>query len=277
MSWCQLLPDRTALQVSQCQSNSLCVISQCMTIVSPRTAASVSVLDDLVLQHLRSHGFEHAAAAFEQELGGRLATLPQSAVETACNRPSLSKLLISSAAPMYAKCYAELRDWVEASLEAYRPELRRVLFPLFVASYLALVSAGEREHASIFFNEFHEDHALCHRSELNSLAQITAPEHLACSEFATRLMARRWEVQMSAYSLALLIHSIEQRRLAPLLAALNERVVISITRQGHSSDVDDGTAGSWTAAAASAQMWNDMSESSIQVSYIRADAPRVRE
>ena len=92
-----------------------------------------STLDDLVLQHLRSRGFESAAGQLEIELKSRP---PASALAADASRPTLTSLLVSSAAPMYAKCYEELSAWVETSLDAYKPELRAVLFPLFVHSYL---------------------------------------------------------------------------------------------------------------------------------------------
>eukprot|EP00966_Prymnesium_polylepis_P022214 511203-Prymnesium_polylepis.1 len=77
--------------------------------------------------------------------------------------------------------------------------MRSVLFPLFVGGYLSLVRAAERDTAARFYQEFQEDHALCHRAELNALAQLTAPEQLAASPFAQRLEAGRWKVAMSAY------------------------------------------------------------------------------
>lgn len=158
---------------------------------------------------------------------------------------------------------AELRDWIEESLDAYKPEMRSVLFPLFVSCYLSLVRARERELALLFYSEFQQDHALCHRRELNELSQLTLPEHLDLSPLVKRLEASRWEVKISAYAHALLLHTIHSRGLAPLLHALNERVHLVRTRLQPDASLDDGKPGGVVAAAAAARMWAGMSDDAL--------------
>ncbi|KAL1526652.1 hypothetical protein AB1Y20_015356 [Prymnesium parvum] len=226
-------------------------------------APSEGALDELVLHHLRSRGYMQSASALERELQlAPSAAAAPFAVEG--TRPALSKLLITAAAPAIAQNYGELRDWVETCLDAYKPELRRVLFPLFVGCYLSIVRSSEREVASHFFNQFREDHALAHRAELNALSQLTSAEQLDASPIARRVESDRWEVPISAYAHALLLHAVHSRGLAPLLHTLNQRVRLVRHRAHPDPSVDDGQAGSGTAAAAAAHLWLGISDAAIE-------------
>ena len=53
--------------------------------------------------------------------------------------------------PRWATAYAEVRDWVDGALDTegarYKPELSRLLWPLFAYTYLELLRAGAREQA----------------------------------------------------------------------------------------------------------------------------------
>ena len=160
---------------------------------------------------------------------------------------------------MYAKCYEELNDWVDGSLDAYKPELRAVLFPLFVHSYLQLVQAGERDVAAAFLEELGAAHTLCHRSEINLLAQITSPAQVDKSPFAARLLSRRFDVPMSSFGRALLLQCLQDRRLSPLLSTLNTRINITCERLHPAADgADAETVAAATAAAAASQLWKDV-------------------
>ncbi len=40
----------------------------------------------------------------------------------------------------YGAGYAKLRDWVYNSLDQYKPELMRILYPVFLHSYFDLIA-----------------------------------------------------------------------------------------------------------------------------------------
>ena len=143
-------------------------------------------LDALVLQHLYARGYMHAADKLKEELG---VDEPADNMAASTSRPTLHRLLTSETAPMYAQSYRELREWVDGSLDAFKPELQQVLYPLFVHCYLALVQSSDastRGHAAGFAEEFRDDHALRHRDELNLLQQVTAREQLVSHSYAMR-------------------------------------------------------------------------------------------
>ena len=107
----------------------------------PRT--SEAALDSFVLQHLQSRGFEAAANVLKGELRTKR---PATGVSADSSRPTLIQLLVST---MHIKqSYEALRDWVDGSLEAFKAELRSVLFPFFVHCYLELIEASELTEAA---------------------------------------------------------------------------------------------------------------------------------
>ena len=214
-------------------------------------------LDALVLQHLYARGYMHAADKLKEELR---VDEPSDNTTATTSRPTLHRLLTSETAPMYARSYRELREWVDGSLDAFKPELQQVLYPLFVHCYLSLVQssdAGTRGHAAGFAEEFRDDHALRHRDELNLLQQVTAREQLQSHAYAKRMLSKRYEVALSAYARALLLRFMQQARLVLLLTLLNQHVTISLSRIQPSTHA--GVAAAEVAAAA-AQAWLSLTE-----------------
>ena len=208
-------------------------------------------LDSLVLQHLINRGFKAEADKLRKEMG--LKDKASDATAASSSRPALESLLTSQAAPMYAQNYSELREWVSGSLDAFKPELQQVLFPVFAHCYLALVRSSQRGHASAFVEEFGADHALRHRDELNMLQQVSTKPQLQTHAFAKRMLSQRYEVGLSSYSRALLLRFVQQGRLMLLIEILNEHVTFSLSRLQPSSHPDG-------VVAAAAQAWLNLSE-----------------
>ena len=141
--------------------------------------SAVSVNDELILQHLKANGYMQAAEALQAELDERQQQQQQqgrgksAAVAAEPARSTLVELVAPASASTWARSYAELSEWVHESLDMYKPELSRVLFPVFAFCYLELVGGGQRTAASAFFDELHAEHALAHREELNLLSQAS--------------------------------------------------------------------------------------------------------
>ena len=205
-------------------------------------------LDALVLQHLYARGFTRAAEMLQQDLGTEA-----SATAADESRPTLHKLLASSAAPAYAQSYSTLRDWIAGSLDAYQPELQQVLFPLFVQCYLALVQSSERGLAAAFADEYGVDHELRHRDELNLLRQVSTPAQVAGHAYAKRMLSQRYEVTLSGYARALLLRFLQQARLVVLLTLLNNHLTLDVARLAPTAHPDG-------VVAAAAQAWLNLSE-----------------
>jgi transcription initiation factor TFIID subunit 5 len=54
----------------------------------------------------------------------------------------------------YNECFAQLKDWVEKSLDRYKMELMAVLYPLYVHCVLDLLEKGFPEEAGVFLHKY---------------------------------------------------------------------------------------------------------------------------
>ena len=75
----------------------------------------------------------------------------------------------------YEKAFELLRAWIEDNLELYKVEIRRLLWPIFVYSYLEMHKEFYQKDATAFFNRYMSekltprlhDHAVLHLSHRN--------------------------------------------------------------------------------------------------------------
>ena len=73
--------------------------------------------------------------------------------------------------------YEALRDWVDGSLEAFKAELRSVLFPFFVHCYLELIEASELTEAAELLQARPQISPVERRSrDATRSARLTAPD-----------------------------------------------------------------------------------------------------
>ena len=79
----------------------------------------------------------------------------------------------------YLDGYKNLKEWVHSSLDLYKSELERILYPVFVHCYLDLVERGYNEHAARLLKEYRIDHEEQHGTEVKQLAGISQAAHVA--------------------------------------------------------------------------------------------------
>lgn len=115
------------------------------------------------------------------------------------------KTKLDSDPEVYYRAYSILRGWVDSSLDLYKPELFRVLYPIFVHCYLELASKSLAAQAKTFFDKFSHDHAALHGEELSQLAGISLPEHLRENPLAQAYRSKEYRVTVSKTSIYLLL------------------------------------------------------------------------
>lgn len=153
---------------------------------------------------------------------------------------------------VYYRAYSTLRSWVYSSLDLYKPELFRVLYPLFVHCYLELVSKGFVAQAKTFFDKFLSDHLALHGVEISQLAGISLPGHIRENKLAQAYRSKEYRISVSKTSMYLLLHflleneavggsvliGIINQYLKPVISTRTERVV----REGE-ADPNEGLTG----------------------------------
>ena len=159
---------------------------------------------------------------------------------------------INSDPEVYYRAYSILRSWVYSSLDLYKPELIRVLYPLFMHCYLELAAKGYVAHAKTFFNKFKSDHTTLHGGDISQVAGISLPEHLKENKLAQAYRTKEYRISVSKTSMYLLLHFLLENEAVDgsvLIGIINQylKPVISnrtkkIVREGE-ADPEEGLAG----------------------------------
>lgn len=154
---------------------------------------------------------------------------------------------------IYYRAYSILRGWVESSLDLYKPELSRVLYPLFVHCFLELVSKNFIRQAKIFYDKFKEDHMILHGVEVKQLAGISLPEHLKEDPLAQAYRNNEYRILVSKTSMNLLLYFLHENEAvggAVLIRIINQYLnpIIATTRpdkaiQEGEADPSEGISG----------------------------------
>jgi transcription initiation factor TFIID subunit 5 len=195
-------------------------------------------LDTVVLKYLQKRGFKNAERALCADAGiTKEHTLAMSLVSLGADA-ALSDLLVLHSdleekfeARQVLEGFSKCREWILGALDLYRPELMRVLFPMFVHCYLTLVRKGCVEESRDFFARFCEDHARAHCEDVRALSAISLPEHVESDTCAVKFTKHKFAIEMCFQSFDLLVRFLRasERNGARCLAILNANVTVKIT------------------------------------------------
>lgn len=108
------------------------------------------------------------------------------------------------------KGYVMLRNWTEASLDFYQPELRRALYPIFVHCYLDIIAKGQASEARDFFATYSGDHAVLHGHDLQKLSGISLPDHIPSNELAQKFRSSKYRLNISRTVFDLLFYFLQE-------------------------------------------------------------------
>ncbi|EWG47333.1 transcription initiation factor TFIID subunit 5 [Fusarium verticillioides 7600] len=78
----------------------------------------------------------------------------------------------------YQRAFGLLREWVENNLDIYKFELSKLLWPVFVYSFLELVQHAYTEDAKAFLRDIGPNFQPVHADDLKTLGTITLPQHI---------------------------------------------------------------------------------------------------
>jgi len=201
-------------------------------------------LDTVVLKYLQKRGFKIAERALVVDAKlSKDATSSMSLVALGADA-ALSDLLVLHSledveddgkfdADSVLDGYARIREWIFGALDLYKSELMRVLFPMFVHSFLTLVKKNKVEESRDFFERFHEDHVRAHCDDIRGLSGIALPEHVDTDPYAVKFIKHKFSIEMCFQSFDLLVRFLRASdgNGAKCLAILNENVGVKITQK----------------------------------------------
>ncbi|GCF01079.1 transcription initiation factor TFIID subunit 5 [Zygosaccharomyces mellis] len=209
----------------------------------PNGPFSASDLNRIVLEYLNKKGYHRTEAMLRAESGRTLTspnkqspanvktgklpepkTTPASVDKNAkpVSNPSIpakrdsSSTIVSeeqlketTSSENYIRAYSMLKNWVDSSLEIYKPELQYTLYPIFIYLFLILVSKNAL-HARRFFDRFSPDFKINHSSEINRLFSVNSVDHIKENEVANAFHTNRYKVTISRTTLNLLLYFLNE-------------------------------------------------------------------
>ncbi|XP_068650297.1 transcription initiation factor TFIID subunit 5-like isoform X1 [Aristolochia californica] len=194
-------------------------------------------IEKAVLAYLNKKGFKQTELALQEEQS-------KSSSNTQTD-PGVARRIISfseseNIPARYMEGYSKLRSWTYNSLDLYKHELLRVLYPVFIHSFLDLVAKGHVQEARTFFSRFREDHEMMHARDLLKLDDILTPSHLHEMEFAHSLRQSKVNIKICEYSKELLMQYLQKMEPFTVLGVINEHINIQVS-PGQPSSISDDT------------------------------------
>ncbi|KAG6544504.1 hypothetical protein Mapa_014142 [Marchantia paleacea] len=191
-------------------------------------------IDKAVLAYLKKKGYRAAELAFQDDQNKvKPASNPQSAVPSAPMDPVIANQIFfysrSDNNPgRYKEGFSKLRSWVHSSLDQYKNELLRILYPVFVHSFLELVAKGYSQEARVFFQTFRDDHEALHMRDLQKLEGVLAPQHLEETELARSFRENKIDIKMCQYSFELLLQYLHNTDSMLMLSIVNAHINLQV-------------------------------------------------
>ncbi|XP_044472590.1 transcription initiation factor TFIID subunit 5-like [Mangifera indica] len=203
-----------------------------------------SRLTDFVTTFLKKKGFNEAETALRAELQRKNNNSPGNESINVLNDPELSKFFRSfseseDGPARYQDEYSKLRLWTYSSLDLYKHELLRVLYPVFIHCFMDLVAKKYIQDARTFFNSFREDHEMLHLRDLQKLEGVLTPSHLEEMEFAHSLRHSKVNIKICQYSYELLLQYLHKTQCTKMLGIINERINFEVSPGKPSSISND--------------------------------------
>ncbi|KAF2752229.1 WD40 repeat-like protein [Sporormia fimetaria CBS 119925] len=128
-------------------------------------------------------------------------------------------------APKYSKAFELLKKYIDDSLEIYQPELKKLLWPVFVYSFLGLLRDYFIRDAETFFNAHKSKFERDHEEDLKFLSAVKLPQHLTDSRIAKLYLENKYRVTLTTTPFWNLILFLEHNQME------GAQVILDITRE----------------------------------------------
>ncbi|VUC28169.1 unnamed protein product [Clonostachys rosea] len=161
------------------------------------TSMSNQNLNQIVTDYLLKRGFNRTEEVFRQEskhLGADGKPLQQMA---------------NIGPKKYGIAFNNLKEWVENNLDIYKYELSKLLWPVFVYSFMELVAQGYTEEAKTFL-KLGEYFRRSHDDNLKTLGGITLPQHISDNATTKLYKENKYRIPLNEHALSDLFNFMER-------------------------------------------------------------------
>jgi transcription initiation factor TFIID subunit 5 len=165
-----------------------------------RHAPYYQLTPDQVLEYLSKKGYTRTEATLRRE---------------SRDHDPITGQALSSKEPddaeQLTKGYEQFRSFVDDSLELYRPEFSRLLWPLFVYGVLKLADDYYTKGAESFFKLFNSAFAATHPDDVRALSTITNPSNVETSPTAQLYLRNKYRITLTPTAQTLLYQFLEAK------------------------------------------------------------------
>ncbi|KAJ9148289.1 TAF5-like protein [Pleurostoma richardsiae] len=169
------------------------------TAASAAPPPSAQNLNQIVTDYLLKRGFTQTEEIFRKE----------SANLGPDGRPIHTKVE-EMGARKFGEAFILLRDWIENGLDVYKFELRKLLWPVFVYSFLELVERRYPDEAKAFLNKFTPVFEKIHGDDLRTFATISLPQHIAENNTTKLYRENKYRIPLNLHVERSLFHFIDR-------------------------------------------------------------------
>ena len=130
----------------------------------------------------------------------------------------------------YFECFAKLKNFIDQSLDEFKSELVRVLFPIFVCLYLNMILKKFFTEAQNFLNENKGEFHPHHKQEIALLETVTDQHRLEDPE-VSKYLKNKFFVKMSRHSYTLLKYQVDFNQLTLIMHLMNLNIFFQISSE----------------------------------------------
>ena len=135
--------------------------------------------------------------------------LRRESAHTDSNGQPIHSRLEDSGGKKYSQAFSLVQNWIDKVLDIYQPELKRILWPLFVYSFLNLIGDFYPREGQEFFAAFKETFETEHEDDLRALAPVNEPEHLQQNGIAQLYRDNKYRLTLSQLAFMSLIQFLD--------------------------------------------------------------------
>ncbi|GAB7361316.1 hypothetical protein MBLNU230_g1373t1 [Neophaeotheca triangularis] len=156
-------------------------------------------LNQIVLEYLAKKGYSRTEAMLRKE----------SQFLTPDGTPAYQRAE-DQGGKAYFTGFDLVHNWVENVLDIYKPELKRMLWPLFVYAFLSLVAEFYPNDSREFFKKYRHIFDSEHEDDVRSLQPISDPAHLETHNIAKIYRDNKYRLTLSMMGFSSLIQHLEK-------------------------------------------------------------------
>ncbi|KAL8282623.1 hypothetical protein RB597_010042 [Gaeumannomyces tritici] len=160
---------------------------------------SPSDLNKIVTDYLLKKGYTQTEATFRRE----------SAHVSSDGRP-IHRRVQDMGPNRFLQSFNMVRDWVENNLDVYKFELRKILWPLFIYSYLDLVEDGYPQDAKALLQQLKPHFESVHSDALKTLATIKLPVHVKENDMTRKYRENKYKIPLNQFVTGNLFNFLER-------------------------------------------------------------------